>query len=49
MTPEKARTVWSRGGKGVTVKNGLIEIQGDQREKIAEALKKLGYRVKHPA
>ncbi len=33
-------------GSGGTVKDGLIEIQGDQREKIAEALKKLGYRVK---
>ncbi len=33
-------------GSGGTVKDGLIEIQGDQREKIAAALKKLGYGVK---
>jgi translation initiation factor 1 len=33
-------------GSGGTVKDGIIEIQGEHREKIAEALKKLGYRVK---
>jgi|SRR5688500_7899106 len=33
-------------GSGGTVKDGLIEIQGEHREKIAEALKKLGYKVK---
>ena len=33
-------------GTGGTVKNGIIEIQGEQREKIAETLKKLGYQVK---
>jgi len=33
-------------GSGGTVKNGVIEIQGEQREKIAEALKQLGYKVK---
>ena len=33
-------------GTGGTVKNGVIEIQGEQREKMAEALKKLGYKVK---
>lgn len=33
-------------GSGGTVKNGLIEIQGEHREKIAEELRKLGYRVK---
>jgi translation initiation factor 1 len=33
-------------GSGGTVKNGLIEIQGEQREKIAEELKRLGYKVK---
>ncbi len=33
-------------GTGGTVKDGVIEIQGEQREKIAEALRKLGYKVK---
>ena len=33
-------------GSGGTVKNGMIEIQGEHREKMAEALKKLGYKVK---
>jgi translation initiation factor 1 len=33
-------------GSGGTVKDGMIEIQGEHREKIAEALRKLGYRVK---
>lgn len=33
-------------GSGGTVKDGIIEIQGEHREKIAEALKKLGYHVK---
>ena len=33
-------------GSGGTVKDGIIEIQGEHREKIAEALGKLGYKVK---
>lgn len=33
-------------GSGGTLKEGVIEIQGEHREKIAEALKKLGYKVK---
>ena len=33
-------------GSGGTVKEEIIEIQGDQREKIAGELKKMGYRVK---
>jgi translation initiation factor 1 len=33
-------------GSGGTVKDGVIEIQGEHREKIAEALKKIGYKVK---
>lgn len=33
-------------GSGGTVRDGLIEIQGEQREKIAEVLEKLGYKVK---
>ena len=33
-------------GSGGTVKEGVIEIQGEHREKIAETLQKLGYKVK---
>lgn len=33
-------------GSGGTVKDGMIEIQGEHREKIAEALRKMGYKVK---
>lgn len=33
-------------GSGGTVKNEQIEIQGEHREKIAEFLRELGYRVK---
>ena len=33
-------------GSGGTIKDDTIEIQGEHREKIAEALIKLGYKVK---
>ena len=33
-------------GSGGTIKDDMIEIQGEHREKIAEALEKLGYKVK---
>lgn len=33
-------------GSGGTVKDGIIEIQGEHREKIAETLKTMGYKVK---
>ena len=33
-------------GSGGTVKDGIIEVQGEHREKIAEVLGKLGYKVK---
>lgn len=33
-------------GSGGTIKENVIEIQGEHREKIAEALKKMGYRVR---
>jgi len=33
-------------GSGGTVKDNLIEIQGEHREKIAEELKIMGYKVK---
>lgn len=41
-----ARTLKQAVGSGGTVKEGVIEIQGEQREKVADALRKLGYRVK---
>ncbi|NMM75204.1 translation initiation factor [Acidovorax sp. SRB_14] len=33
-------------GSGGTVKDGVIEVQGDHVERVLEALKKLGHRVK---
>jgi translation initiation factor 1 len=33
-------------GTGGTVKDGVIEIQGGNRERVAEVLLKLGYKVK---
>jgi len=33
-------------GTGGTSKNGVIEIQGDQREKLKESLEKMGHTVK---
>jgi translation initiation factor 1 len=33
-------------GTGGTIKDGIIEIQGEHREKIANVLQKLGYKVK---
>ncbi len=33
-------------GSGGTINEGLIEVQGDHREKIASELKKLGYAIK---
>lgn len=41
-----AKTIKQACGSGGTVKAGVIEIQGEQREKIAEVLRKLGYKVK---
>ena len=43
---ELAATLKQRCGTGGTVKNGQIEIQGDQRERIVAELEKLGYKVK---
>ncbi len=33
-------------GTGGTIKEGVIEMQGEQREKIANVLRKVGYKVK---
>ena len=33
-------------GSGGTFKDGLIEIQGEHREKISAALEKMGYKVR---
>ena len=43
---ELARKLKQVCGSGGTVKEDVIEIQGEHREKIAEALKKMGYKVK---
>jgi predicted translation initiation factor SUI1 len=43
---ELAGTLKQRCGTGGTVKDGRIEIQGDQRGRIVAELEKLGYRVK---
>ncbi len=41
-----AKTIKQAVGSGGTVKDGVIEIQGEHREKIAEVLRKLGYKTK---
>jgi translation initiation factor 1 len=33
-------------GAGGTVKDGVVEVQGDHRERVAGRLRELGYRVK---
>ncbi len=43
---ELATRLKQRLGTGGTVKDGRIEIQGDQRDRIASELEALGYRVK---
>ena len=43
---ELASTLKQTCGTGGTVKDGRIEIQGDQRDQITSALEGLGYRVK---
>lgn len=41
-----ARQLKQRCGSGGTVKNGVIEVQGDQREVVLAELVRLGYQVK---
>jgi predicted translation initiation factor SUI1 len=43
---ELAAALKQKCGTGGTVKDGRIEIQGDQRERIVAELEKLGYKVK---
>jgi translation initiation factor 1 len=41
-----AKTLKQACGSGGTVKDGVIEIQGEDREGIADTLRKVGYKVK---
>ena len=43
---ELATQLKNKCGTGGTAKDGRIEIQGDQRDRIAQELEKLGYKVK---
>jgi predicted translation initiation factor SUI1 len=43
---ELAATLKQRCGTGGTVRDGRIEIQGDQRDRLAAVLESMGYRVK---
>ena len=41
-----AKTLKRRCGAGGTVKDGIIEIQGDHKETLLDEIKKQGYTVK---
>ena len=41
-----AKDLKQKCGTGGTVKNGVVEIQGDHRQTLAEELRKRGYTVK---
>lgn len=43
---ELAKALKQAVGSGGTIKDGVIEIQGEHREKIATALQAMGYKVK---
>jgi translation initiation factor 1 len=51
--PERGTDLEARAGElkrlcgaGGTVRDGAIEVQGDHRERVAERLRELGYKVK---
>jgi translation initiation factor 1 len=41
-----AKVLKQECGTGGTVKDGMIEMQGEQRQKMAAVLQRLGYKVK---
>ena len=41
-----AKTLKQSCGSGGTIKDSMIEIQGENRERIADILRRLGYKVK---
>jgi translation initiation factor 1 len=43
---ELSKTLKNACGCGGTIKDGIIEIQGDQRPRIAAVLHSMGYKVK---
>ena len=43
---ELLKTLQTTCGAGGTVKDSEIEIQGDHRERVAEKLREMGYKVK---
>ena len=43
---EMAKTLKQKLGTGGTAKQGRIEIQGDHRQKVAELMKEMGFKIK---